>query len=1018
MTNPVFFMPLCFVVAMKSPEFISDKNRIRELEQELIALKTELAAYKQKETILRSSAHLYRAVIKSAPDVILSLDQNGTVLLANETPDGDKARSIVGKSIFDLIATPAHATKLKNAISYVFETKDKASYEHMDGKGFWHETRVAPIIEVGKVVAVSVIGTNINKFKTLETEYLTLLETEHRQREIAEALRDVGVVLSSTLDLNKITNSLLDQINRVVPYDAANIMVVDKGVAKITNMRGYESSKIASSVEFEGLSFVIADTPNLRKMAISKKPLIISNTEAHPDWIQIRQKSNIRSWAGAPIIIQGEVVAFFSLDKAEPDFYQPRDTQRLLAFCGQAAVAIKNARLFQEVKANLAKTEALYLVGQSISNASNLEMVLEAVVDSVAKTLPAHTVVLSTLNIEEGENLYFVKGGPGAKDIESISFEALKSGLSGWVMDEQQPGLSHKGLPHLFEKNTPLSKPLTNQHGSVIAVPLRYKNIDLGTITAINPEKHTAYTPEDSELLETMANQVALAIQNAHLNTRSNRQAKLVQQVLDSVQQGILLLDKNKRIRVSNPLAKTYLQQLANINDRQQLISLGDVALEQLLLPPADGHWHELTVSSDKTLFFRLAAHPINEKLKSEDKGWVIVLVDASKERALQQHMQQQDRLAAVGQMSAGIAHDFNNILTSIIGFADLLTRRPSMPDSAKPALNHIISQGKRAAILIEQILDFSRQSVMQKEVVAFDIFLKETLKILPRLIPESITISLEQAPNKSGYMLEIDPSHIQQVLINLAINARDAMPNGGILAFKLFPFFQKPGDPLPTPDIEPGEWIALSATDNGTGIPADILSLIFEPFFTTKDVGKGTGLGLSQAYGILKQHKGGISVKSVVNEGTTVTLYFRASKISQAAGLKQSYQPSLPIGHNETILLVEDEPSVLEITSKMLSHLGYRVITAGDGYEALAQYDKQAQEIALVLSDVTMPRLGGTALAKILKERNSAIKVLLLSGYPLETGSKELLSNGVLGWIKKPIDLPTLADAVSHALS
>lgn len=1002
----------------KSIEATPDEKRIAALEQELIALKTELADYKQKETLLRSSAHLYRAVIESAPDVILSLDQNGTILLANETPVGSDANAIVGKSIFDLISTPSHAKKLKQAISFVFETKDKASYEHEDADGFWHETRVAPIIENRKVVAVSVIGTNINKYKALEAQHHQLLETEQKQRKLAEALRDVGVALGSSLDLDEITNSLLDQIKRVVPYDAANIMVVDNGIARITNMRGYESGEIAPLSEMEGLSFVIADTPNLRQMAETQKPLIISNTTTHPDWVRIRPKTHIRSWAGAPIIIQGEVVAFFSLDKAEPDFYHPKDAQRLSAFCGQAAVAIKNARLYQEIKTTLAKTEALYLVGQSINQSIDLDTVLKSIVDSVADALPAHTVVLSTLNIEEGENLHFIKGGLGAKDIESISFDALKSGLSGWVMDEQQSALSHQGLTHLLEENTPLLKTTTDLSGSVIAVPLKYKNINLGTITAINTERDAVYTQKDTELLEAMANQAALAIQNAHLNSRNNKQAQLVSQVLDSVQQGILLLDKNNHIKVSNALAKTYLEQLAIINDQQQLVSLGNISLEQLLSPPPDGHWHELTVPDDKNLFFRLAAHPINAEALPVNEGWVIVLANASKERALQRRIQQQDRLASVGQMAAGIAHDFNNILTSIIGFADLLTRRPSMPDNAKPSLNHIISQGKRAAVLIEQILDFSRQSVMHKENTAIDIFLENTLKILPRLIPENIAISMDIAPNKAGYTIEFDPAHIQQVLINIAINARDAMPDGGTLKFKLFPYSLKSGDIPPAPDMNEGEWIALSATDNGTGIHQDVLPLIFDPFFTTKDVGEGTGLGLSQAYGILKQHKGCIAVNSKINQGTTITLYFRASKITQAMHLQQTYQQQLPIGNGEGILLVEDEESVLEITSKMLLHLNYQVITAKDGYEALAQYDKYESEIALVLSDVTMPRLGGTAMAKILKERNPAIKILVLSGYPLETGSKELLSNGILGWIKKPVDILTLANSVSQALS
>ena len=375
---------------------------------------------------------------------------------------------------------------------------------------------------------------------------------------------------------------------------------------------------------------------------------------------------------------------------------------------------------------------------------------------------------------------------------------------------------------------------------------------------------------------------------------------------------------------------------------------------------------------------------------------------------------EQQSRLAAVGQLASGIAHDFNNMLTGVIGYADLLQTRPDMPESAQDDLTNIIQQGRRAAQLIRQILDFSRQSITQKRPLDMVPLLKETIKLLERTIPENIHLLLEV--ESGDHQVSADMAQIQQMIANLAVNARDAMGEGGTLLFRLLQLRLEPEELPPSPEMSAGMWVVLEVSDTGTGMPPEIVQHIFEPFFTTKDPGEGTGLGLAQVYGIVRQHEGHITMESRVGAGTAFTIYLPAL-ISGEEVAEEEVLKEISRGRGEAILVVEDEADVLEVLRRMLERLNYRVLTATNGEEALAVYDAYEQEIALVLADMIMPKMGGTAFFRALRERGSKVKVIVLTGYPLEEESRDLLVEGIVDWIQKPPTLPALAHTVGRAL-
>jgi signal transduction histidine kinase/ActR/RegA family two-component response regulator len=369
-----------------------------------------------------------------------------------------------------------------------------------------------------------------------------------------------------------------------------------------------------------------------------------------------------------------------------------------------------------------------------------------------------------------------------------------------------------------------------------------------------------------------------------------------------------------------------------------------------------------------------------------------------------------QENLATVGRLAAGIAHDFNNVLTGILGFTQLLQLDDSLSVSVHEILATIRTQGERAATLVRQILDFSRQSLVQPHVVNLGVEIDKTIALLRRTLPETIEMTYET--ETGSYFIWHDEGQLQQVLTNLAINARDAMaPAGGELRFRLFRPRPHQGHPTPVSVDDQTPWLVLEVTDTGSGISPTVMNRIFEPFFTTKDVGQGTGLGLAQVYGIVKQHGGDIEVRSQVGHGTTFSLYFPLLELVESE--EAAPAPSLPRGNGETLLLVEDEEIVRRSVHHMLQYLGYQVLEASNGEEALRVYEQHQQEIAGIITDLVMPLMGGEELYQTLIARGCRRPVLILTGYPLLNTGQSLLQQEAVAWLPKPPSLPQLARAV-----
>ncbi len=389
--------------------------------------------------------------------------------------------------------------------------------------------------------------------------------------------------------------------------------------------------------------------------------------------------------------------------------------------------------------------------------------------------------------------------------------------------------------------------------------------------------------------------------------------------------------------------------------------------------------------------------------------------------RQAQAQLVQQERLAAVGQLAAGIAHDFNNILAIITLYVEISQRNPDLSPELHKRLDIIGHQSERAAHLVQQILDFGRRAILQSHSLDLTAFLREQVELWQRTIPESIKIILNG--EGIGCIIHADSTRIQQMLTNLILNARDAMPYGGDLRLGLEPFSlgSQPENHMlpPLPDMTAGDWVRITVSDTGTGIPPAALPHIFEPFFTTKEPGRGSGLGLAQVYGIVKQHRGHIAVQTDEGLGTTFTIYLPALPMTplQTTAVDKT---SLLQGSGETILIVEDNDTLRETLTSALTMLNYATLAAANGREALLILERQrttGQEVALVLSDLIMPEMGGKELFYALRQQGLTLPVVILSGHPMETELQALQSQGLAGWLLKPYDLQKLAATLARAL-
>ena len=493
-----------------------------------------------------------------------------------------------------------------------------------------------------------------------------------------------------------------------------------------------------------------------------------------------------------------------------------------------------------------------------------------------------------------------------------------------------------------------------------------------------------------------------------------------LQRFFNAAPMGIAELDRQGVIRNANPAFLSLSPQAKRgvpleglvVNDQRGQVraALAAVGQAEARSIPVD-----VSVISDppRLVQFMISGH------SEKDASFLVFAADKTENKSLEVQVAQGQKMQAIGQLAGGVAHDFNNVLTAIIGFSDLLLAKHRPTDPAFADIMNIKQNANRAANLVRQLLAFSRRQTLRPEVLSLTDVISDLGNLLGRLLGEKV--DLKVVHGRDIGLVKIDVNQFEQVIINLAVNARDAMPNGGTLTVRTSNASVAERHTSDLQSMPPGDYVLCEVQDTGTGIPKDILDKIWEPFFSTKDVGKGTGLGLSTVYGIIKQTGGFIFCDSVVGQGTVFRIYL-PRHTQEAVALEETKEEKPEAKRADhtgkgTVLLVEDEDAVRAFASRALASRGYTVFEAASGDEALTIFAEKGDEISLVISDVVMPEMDGPTLLKELRKRGVATKIIFISGYAEDAFEKNLEGEEDFAFLPKPFSLKQLAEAVKDVM-
>ncbi len=879
---------------------------------------------------------------------------------------------------------------------------------HKDGHTYLEEQTITPVHDAsGEITHFVAIKHNV-------TDQMRTEESLKRQLKELQVLQTIATLGTEMPDEDIIIQRATQVIGDTFYPDHFGILLLEPKGHFLTPHASYQG------VDDEALTWKIAIGAGVAgHVASTGQSLRIGDVTQDARFLSATQAS--RSELCVPLMAGGKILGIINAESQKVDAFGPEDERLLATIAGQLATAIERARLFTEAQQRNQELSNLHDLALSIGGILQSDDLLRYLAERINQLVTPDSLFLALYDeVQDLVRLEVVwEEGRFLDEHQGTEIPLSEGGLTNWVIKNRQSLL----VDDLLANDAPVApRHMTQPARSWLGVPLMVRGQIIGAISVQSFEPGR-FLPSHQRFMESLASQAAIAIENAtlfdqiqSLLNHTQAQAQQVQQIIETVPDGVLLLDPQHRVVLGNPTALAQLAILTGQRAPEIITFLGNLAITDLLTPQVTGHHpaREVILPGEPKRIFEIEARPMQRE--TTHAGWVVMLRDVTQERHHQEYLHAQERLATVGQLAAGIAHDFNNIMGAIVLYAQMLSRQADLSPKHSDYLHTIQDQAHHASNLIRQILDFSRRSVIERVTLELDPFMQRLIKMLARTLPENIEVVFQQNIQDSPPLVMADATRLQQAMMNLAVNARDAMPSGGQLTFVITALNLGQDTPPPLPDMPPGHWISLTVKDSGEGINPQILSHIFEPFYSTKPKEKGTGLGLAQVYGIVKQHKGFIGVESQLGEGTTFSIYLPAMQ-SMADQEEALADEDRLIGGNGTILIAEDNTAARVALEDVLVEMGYKVLSAVNGEEALALYAEHQAEIGLVLSDMVMPKLGGIELFQALSERNPAVKLIIMTGYPLEDGGKQLLEQGIIDWLPKPFDAGNLAQKVAAAL-
>ncbi len=649
---------------------------------------------------------------------------------------------------------------------------------------------------------------------------------------------------------------------------------------------------------------------------------------------------------------------------------------------------------------------AVAALGQFALTTNDFEALMNQAVTMVAQTLEVEFCEI--LELAPGMGELILRTGTGWKDgmVGSARTDAGPDSLPGFAIQTLEAiRVTDYRTERRFKAPT-----LARYHGAISGVTVAITGRDrirpFGVLGAHSSKTRT-FTDDDEQFLRAVANLLAMTIDRKRAEAEMQKRAVFAQ--LNPTP--AIELNATGEITYSNDAAFQLAHDTGSSHPRELLPEHITETVNHAILSGQD-RIEFTTQHAGRSLAWLV--HPI-----PADNLAHCYITDITERLKMDANLRQADKMLAIGQLAAGVAHDFNNMLTVIQGHAGILLKKTNRSDTSMDSAQSIYFAAERAAGLTKQLLMFSRKNVKQSARLDLTEVVNGMSDMLKRLLGE--TIQLQFLPAAALPPFDGDRNEIEQVIMNLVVNARDAMPMGGTVQVITEAVELNAEEAVLQPQSRPGAFVRLRVVDTGCGMDQATMDRIFEPFFTTKEVGKGTGLGLATVYGIVKQHEGWLEVASEINQGTTFGAYFPAvgeAVETPAAATTTPQSTTAAEGGNETILVVEDEPELREMALQILEGFGYRHLQAGSGPEAMEVWKTHADKIDLVLTDMVMPgSMTGRDLAKNLIAQRAGLPVVIASGYSMDDISDELSGNKNISFVQKPYTLNTLAQAIRTAL-
>jgi PAS domain S-box-containing protein len=855
------------------------------------------------------------------------------------------------------------------------------------------------------------------RLRELEQENARLLEEQWTRLQETRALTGIGRLLSERLDPDVVGGRIAESLRSLLGGGSAVVYRLDDDSTNLLAM-AVAHGPAAPTAGWRAVREIGSGAVGLamreRRTITSPDILVDARMDIPPALRAHMDGGADRAILAVPLLTQDRLIGVLAVRTTTGTVFDARAVQLAEALADQAAITLEHARLFAEEERRRREAEVLADLARTIGAAPELATVLRRVTEAAQELCRSDGAVIGLRIPESDAVLLRYWTAPWYTDLARVRVEPGK-GLGGLALDEGRPARTDHYL-----HDPRISRDYAGQIAALgitakMVVPILIDDRVEGLLYVDNRSAR-AFTDQNESVLVRLAAHAAIAIRNA--------------QILEAEQ-------------IARGTAERLVRALRESQDRFQFVAraTNDAVWDWDLV--SDALWWNEGVSTlfgytpeqvgpDVAWWYETIHPDDRDRVKSDinaavergaeswsaeyryrradgtyanvyDRGYVLhdgdgrptrmigAMMDITHRFELEEELRQAQKMEAVGRLAGGVAHDFNNLLTIITGRAHLVIGKLKADDPMRRSIEVIQKTADRAAALTRQLLAFSRKQVLQRKVLDLNAMVADVSTMLRRLIGEDVDLLLTLGP--SAGRVNADPAQLEQALMNLAVNARDAMPRGGTLGLET-DHVRLGAVPPDRPDaLPPGPYAVLRVMDTGTGMDAATQARIFEPFFTTKEPGKGTGLGLSMVHGIVRQHGGAIHVRSVVGGGTTFEIYL--PQVETAADTGSADEPGAPppATGQETILLVEDESDVRALAREVLERQGYTVLEASDGAQAVQVYEKEGKRIDLILTDVVMPRMSGREMVDRVRATRPDMRVLYMSGY---TGDA-IVRHGVL---------------------